>query len=126
IPACNRLGDESRGFYQAMLAFDFNRAIIALACIGAAQQSVEETIEYTKGRHVFGKPLAKFEGVAFQVAEYLTLLEAARLVAYKCLCLKDQGQKQTKQSAMCKWRGPKGSAEATQAGRILHRSQRYH
>ncbi len=120
IPARNRLGDESRGFYQAMIAFDFNRAIIALACIGAAQQSVEETIEYTKGRHVFGKPLAKFEGVAFQVAEYLTLLEAARLVAYKCLWLKDQGQKHTKESAMAKWLGPKVSAEAIHACIILH------
>jgi cyclohexanecarboxyl-CoA dehydrogenase len=120
IPARNRLGDESGGFYQAMVAFDFNRAIIALACIGAAQQSVEDTIEYTKGRQVFGKPLAKFEGVAFQVAEYLTLLEAARLVSYKCLWLKDQGLKHTKEAAMAKWMGPKVSAEAIHACIILH------
>jgi len=120
IPARNRLGDESGGFYQAMVAFDFNRAIIALACIGAAQQSIEDTIEYTKGRQVFGKPLAKFEGVAFQVAEYLTLLEAARLVSYKCLWLKDQGLKHTKEAAMAKWMGPKVSAEAIHACIILH------
>lgn len=120
IPARNRLGDESKGFYQAMLAFDFNRAIIALACIGAAQQSVEDTIEYTKGRHVFGKPLAKFEGVAFQVAEYLTLLEAARLIAYKCLWLKDRGLRHTKEAAMAKWLGPKVAAEAIHACIILH------
>jgi cyclohexanecarboxyl-CoA dehydrogenase len=120
IPARNRVGDESGGFAQAMVAFDFNRAIIALACIGAAQQSIEETIEYTKGRQVFGKPLAKFEGVAFQVAEYLTLLEAARLVSYKCLWLKDQGLKHTKEAAMAKWMGPKVSAEAIHACIILH------
>ncbi len=120
IPARNRIGDESGGFAQAMVAFDFNRAIIALACIGAAQQSLDETIAYTKGRHVFGKPLAKFEGVAFQVAEYLTLLEAARLVSYKCLWLKDQGQKHTKEAAMAKWMGPKVSAEAIHACIILH------
>ncbi|MGE0684694.1 MAG: acyl-CoA dehydrogenase family protein [Candidatus Binatia bacterium] len=120
IPARNRVGDESGGFVQAMVAFDFNRAIIALACIGAAQQSVEETIAYTKSRLVFGKPLAKFEGVAFQVAEYLTLLEAARLVSYKCLWLKDQGLKHTKEAAMAKWMGPKVSAEAIHACIILH------
>ena len=120
IPARNRVGNESGGFYQAMVAFDFNRAIIALACIGAAQQSLEDTIEYTKGRQVFGKPLAKFEGVAFQVAEYLTLLEAARLVSYKCLWLKDQGLKHTKEAAMAKWMGPKVSAEAIHACIILH------
>ena len=119
IPGRNRVGDESAGFAQAMLAFDFNRAIIGLACVGAAQQSLEETIEYTKGRQVFGKPLAKFEGVAFQVAEYLTLIEAARLVAYKCLWLKEQGLKHTKEAAMAKWMGPKFSAEAIHACIIL-------
>jgi cyclohexanecarboxyl-CoA dehydrogenase len=120
IPARYRVGEESGGFYQAMVAFDFNRAIIALACIGAAQQSVEDTIEYTKGRQVFGKPLAKFEGVAFQVAEHLTLLEGARLVAYKCLWLKDQGLKHTKEAAMAKWLGPKVAADAIHACLILH------
>ena len=120
IPARNRLGDESGGFYQAMVSFDFNRAIIALACLGAAQQSLEETIEYTKGRQVFGRPLAKFEGVSFQIAEYLTLVEAVRLVSYKCLWLKDQGLSHTKESAMVKWMGPKISVDAIHTCLILH------
>lgn len=120
IPARYRIGDESSGFYQAMIAFDFNRALIALACIGAAQQSLDETIAYTKGREVFGKPLATFEGVAFQVAEYLTLLESARLLAYKCLWLKDHGHRHTQEAAMAKWLGPKTAAEAIHACMILH------
>jgi cyclohexanecarboxyl-CoA dehydrogenase len=120
IPARYRIGEESSGFYQAMIAFDFNRALIALACIGAAQQSLEETIAYTKERQVFGKPLANFEAVAFQVAEHLTLLESARLVAYKCLWLKDHGQRHTKEAAMAKWLGPKTAAEAIHACIILH------
>ena len=64
IPAAYLVGDENGGFYQAMMAFDFNRALVALAALGAGpQQSIDETIEYTKGRRVFGKPLATFEGV---------------------------------------------------------------
>ena len=120
VPARNRMGAEGKGFYQAMIAFDFNRAVIALACIGAAQQSLDETIEYTKGREVFGKPLATFEGVAFQVAEHLTLLESVRVLAYKCLWLKDQGQKHTKEAAMVKWLGPKAAADAIHACMVLH------
>ena len=120
VPARNRMGAEGKGFYQAMIAFDFNRAVIALACIGAAQQSLDETIEYTKGREVFGKPLATFEGVAFQVAEHLTLLESVRVLAYKCLWLKDRGQKHTKEAAMVKWLGPKAAADAIHACMILH------
>lgn len=120
VPAHNRMGEEGKGFYQAMIAFDFNRAVIALACIGAAQQSLDETIDYTKGRAVFGKPLATFEGVAFQVAEHLTLLESVRVLSYKCLWLKDQGQKHTKEAAMVKWLGPKAAADAIHACMILH------
>jgi cyclohexanecarboxyl-CoA dehydrogenase len=120
VPARNLVGNESGGFAQAMIAFDFNRAIIGLACVGAAQQSLDETIEYTKGRQVFGKPLAKFEGVAFQVAEHLTLIEAARLISYKCLWLKEQGRKHTAEAAMAKWMGPKFSAEAIHSCIILH------
>lgn len=120
VPARNRMGAEGKGFYQAMIAFDFNRAVIALACIGAAQQSLDETIDYTKGREVFGKPLATFEGVAFQVAEHLTLLESVRVLAYKCLWLKDQGRKHTKEAAMVKWLGPKAAADAIHACMILH------
>src|SRR5207237_5375679 len=72
VPAENRVGDERGGFIQAMTAFDYNRAIIALCSVGAAFQSLDETIEYAKQRHTFGKPIAKHEGVSFQIAEHLT------------------------------------------------------
>ncbi len=120
IPARFRLGQEREGFTGAMVSFDFNRAFIALSAVGAALQSLEETIEYTKTRQAFGRPLAKFEGVSFQVAEHLTLIEGARLIAYKCLWLKDQGLPHTKESAMSKWLGPKAAVEAIHACLILH------
>ncbi len=120
VPAENRLGDESGGFIQAMTAFDYNRAIIALCCVGAAQQSLDETVEYAKQRHTFGKPIAKHEGVSFQIAEHLTLIAAARLLAYQCLTLRDRGLPHTKEAAMAKWLGPKAAAEAIHACIILH------
>jgi cyclohexanecarboxyl-CoA dehydrogenase len=120
VPADHLLGSEGGGFYQAMGAFDYNRAIIALACVGAAQQSLDETIEYTKQRQTFGQPLAKREGVVFQIAEHLTLLAAARLLAYQCLHLRDRGEPHTKEAAMAKWLGPKAAADAIHACIILH------
>jgi cyclohexanecarboxyl-CoA dehydrogenase len=120
VPIENRLGDESGGFIQAMTAFDYNRAVIALACVGAAQQSLDETIEYAKQRHTFGKPIATREGVSFQIAEHLTMLSAARLLAYQCLALRDKGQPHTLEAAMAKWLGPKASAEAIHAAILLH------
>ncbi|MBI2962322.1 MAG: acyl-CoA dehydrogenase family protein [Deltaproteobacteria bacterium] len=120
VPAENLLGAESQGFIQAMASFDYNRAIIALCCVGAAQQSLDETVEYAKQRHTFGKPIAKHEGVSFQIAEHLTLVAAARLLAYRCLSLRDRGEPHTKEAAMAKWLGPKVSVEAIHACIILH------
>jgi cyclohexanecarboxyl-CoA dehydrogenase len=120
VPAENRLGDESGGFIQAMSAFDYNRAVIALACVGAALQSLDETIEYAKQRHTFGKPIATREGVSFQIAEHLTMLSAARLLSYQCLALRDEGLPHTREAAMAKWLGPKASAEAIHAAIVLN------
>ena len=119
-PLDHLLGDEGRGFYQAMDSFDYNRAIIALACLGAAQQSLDETIEYVKQRHTFGKPLAKREGIAFQIAEHLTLIEAARLLAYQTLWLRDNDQPHVKEAAMAKWLGPKTATDAIHASLLMH------
>lgn len=119
VPATNRLGDGS-GFVQAMEAFDYNRAIIALACVGAAQQSLDETIAWTTQRHTFGKPLALREGVAFQVAEHSTQLSCARHLAYHTLWLRDRGRPHTKEAAMAKWLGPKAAVDAIHACLLLH------
>ena len=119
VPAAARLGDGS-GFAQAMEAFDYNRAIIALACVGAAQQSLEETIAYTKERETFGKPLALREGVAFQIAEHLTHIACARHLAHHTLWLRDRGRPHTKEAAMAKWYAPKSAFDAIHACLLLH------
>jgi cyclohexanecarboxyl-CoA dehydrogenase len=120
VPASNQLGAEGAGFVGAMKGFDFNRSIIALGCIGAALQSLDETIAYTKERMTFGKPLAKHEGVAFPIAEHLALLHATRLLAYEALALADAGQPHTAQAAMAKWLGPKQAAEAIHSCLLFH------
>lgn len=120
VPADHLLGREGGGFYQVMNAFDFNRALIALGCLGAAAQSLEETVEYAKQRQTFGRPIAKHEAVSFQIAEYLTMVEAGRLLAYQCLAHRDQGEPHTKDAAMAKWLGPKVAVEAIHACIILH------
>lgn len=120
VPANHQIGVEGTGFIGAMEAFDFNRAIIALAAIGTASQSLDETIEYTKTRETFGQPLAKREGVAFQIAEHLALLHATRLLSYEVLALADAGLPHTSEAAMCKWLGPKQSVEAIHACLLLH------
>jgi cyclohexanecarboxyl-CoA dehydrogenase len=106
IPKENLLGQENAGFYALMNTFDSLRVLIALHCIGLAEASMEESIEYVRQRRAFGEPIGKFESVQFRIAEDTTLLEAARLLCYRALWLISRGEKCTKESAMVKWWSP--------------------
>jgi cyclohexanecarboxyl-CoA dehydrogenase len=120
VPASHRLGAEGTGFYQVMQGFDYNRIGIALACLGVAQQSVEETTAYVKERKAFGRALARFEGVSFAIAEAATHVEACRWLCYRALWLADQGRPHTKESAMTKWWGPRLAVETIHQCLLLH------
>ena len=120
LPASHRLGEEGTGFHQVMQGFDYNRIGIALACLGVAQQSVEETMGYVKERKAFGRALARFEGVSFPIAEAATHLEACRWLCYRALWLADQGRPHTKESAMTKWWGPRLAVDTIHQCLLLH------
>jgi len=120
IPASHRLGEEGTGFYQVMQGFDYNRLVIALACLGAAQVSLEETMAYVKERRAFGRTLATFEGVSFPIAEAATHVDAARWLCYRGLWLADRGRPYTKESAMAKWWAPKLAVETIHQCLLLH------
>ena len=106
IPASNLIGEENKGFHYVMETFDLMRALIAVWCVGLAGSSLEENIDFTRQRTAFGRPIAKFESVQSRIVEGYTELEAARLLCYRTLWLKDKGQKITKESAMIKWYVP--------------------
>jgi cyclohexanecarboxyl-CoA dehydrogenase len=120
IPGSHRLGEEGTGFYQVMQGFDYNRIGIALACLGVAQQSVEETMAYVRERKAFGQPLARFQGVSFSIAEAATHVEACRWLCYRALWLADRGKPHTKESAMTKWWGPRLSVDTIHQCLLLH------
>ena len=120
VPASHRLGEEGQGFYQVMRGFDYNRVGIALACLGVAQVSLEETMAYVKERRAFGKTLATFEGVSFKIAEAATHIDACRGLCYRALWLADRGQPHTKESAMTKWWGPRLAVETIHQCLLFH------
>ena len=120
IPASHRLGAEGTGFYEVMRGFDFNRALISLACLGAAQISLEETMAYVKERQAFGRSLARFEGVTFPIAEAATLIEAARGLCLRALWLADRDAPCTKESAMVKWWVPRLAVDTIHQCLLLH------
>ncbi len=120
IPAENRVGKEGEGFYLAMGLLDFVRACVALMCLGAAQRSVDDTVEYAKQRIAFGRPIAKFQAVSFKIAEAATIIDAGRLLCYRALWLLDNGLRATKETAMAKWFCPLSAVKIIHDCLLIH------
>jgi cyclohexanecarboxyl-CoA dehydrogenase len=105
------IGAEGGGFVSVMQGFDYSRAIIGLSCLGAAQQSLDETVQWARDWQAFGKPIGTFQGVSFPLAEYATYLRGARHVCYEALWRKDRGLEHSAEAAMAKFWAPKLSTE---------------
>jgi cyclohexanecarboxyl-CoA dehydrogenase len=105
------IGKEGDGFVSVMQGFDYSRAIIGLLCLGAAQASLEEALQWARDREAFGQPIGKFQGVAFPLAESATYIRGARHVCYEALWLKDNDLEHSAEAAMAKFWAPKLATE---------------
>lgn len=87
------LGEKDRGFINAMKTLDGGRLGVSAQSIGVATACLEEAIKYAKERKQFGKPIAKFQGISFMIADMAAKLAAARELVYNAAVLKDTGAK---------------------------------
>ena len=102
IPAENLIGVEGEGFIQQMQQFQHERfSAIPTGYIGAVD-TINETIEYLKGRIVFGKPLIAKQVLRHRIAEWLAEAEALKQLTYHIVQMKMEGQDVTKQISMGK------------------------
>ena len=102
VPEENVLGPVGQGYKIAINTLNGGRVGIGAQMIGIAQGALGATIEYLNERKQFGKPLAEFQGVQFQVAQAATEIEAARLMVYNAARLKDAGKDIAREGAMAK------------------------
>lgn len=102
IPHTNMLGKEGDGFIQAMKILDGGRISIAALSLGIGFGAMEAAVQYSKEREQFGKPISKFQGVSFKLADMATQMEAAELLTWQACDLKEKGQKVTMAGAKAK------------------------
>ena len=106
VPVKYRLGEEGDGYQMLQTAYNWARScIITMPALANAQTSLKETIEWAQQRVHFGRPIIQFEGVSFKIAEHYTNIEAARLLLYQALWLRDQGLPNEKEVSMAKMFG---------------------
>jgi alkylation response protein AidB-like acyl-CoA dehydrogenase len=102
VPDANVLGPVGQGYKIAIETLNEGRIGIGAQMIGVGAGALEAATAYVKERRQFGRPVAEFQGVQFQLAQMTTDLEAARLMVYNAARLKDAGQPFAAQAAMAK------------------------
>ncbi len=102
VPKENLLGKEGEGFKIALSTLDGGRIGIASQAVGIAQAALDESIEYSKQRQQFGRPISKFQAIQWMIADMATRIEASRYLVYNACFKKDKGERFSKEAAMAK------------------------
>jgi alkylation response protein AidB-like acyl-CoA dehydrogenase len=92
VPEGNLLGERGRGFGQFMEILDGGRISVAAMGVGLAQGAYDLAAAYAKERQQFGKPIASFQAIQFQLADMATEIDAGRQLLYRAAWLKDAGK----------------------------------
>jgi alkylation response protein AidB-like acyl-CoA dehydrogenase len=103
VPKQNVLGEIGQGYKVAIETLNEGRIGIGAQMVGVAQGALDAAITYVKQRRQFGKTIAEFQSMQFQLADMATQLEAARLLVYNAARLKDASEPFTQQGAMAKY-----------------------
>ena len=103
VPKENLLGPEGSGFVSLMHNLPQERLSIAVAAAAACERVLEQTVEYTKSRQAFGKPIATFQNTKFKLAEIATETQIARVFVDRCIMELNAGTFTVTDAAMAKW-----------------------
>jgi acyl-CoA dehydrogenase len=100
IPKEYQLGEIGRGFYLTMEGFDAARVLVSASCLGAAKRAIEIGLNYIKEREVFGKPIAKYQGIQFELADIIAHHTAIQSLVYRTAWMLDKKYQDTRISPL--------------------------
>jgi alkylation response protein AidB-like acyl-CoA dehydrogenase len=103
VPPSNILGEEGRGFACLMNQLPRERMLVAIGAVALMEAAIGWTVDYTRERKAFGKPIADFQNTRFKLAEVKTEVTIARTFLDRCLELFLEGKLDTTTAAMAKW-----------------------
>ncbi len=103
VPKENVMGEAGKGYKIAIETLNEGRIAIAAQMIGLARGALDHAVAYARERKQFGRPIAEFQGVQFDLARMATELEAARLLTYNAARLRDAGRPFVTEAAMAKY-----------------------
>jgi len=119
VPAANRIGEEGRGFQQAVGGLELGRINVAARGVGIAQAALAEAVRYSQQRQTFGKPICEHQAIQLKLGEMATRTEAARLLVKQAAEIYDRGERCDMEAGMAKYFASEAALEnSTEALRI--------
>jgi alkylation response protein AidB-like acyl-CoA dehydrogenase len=125
VPAGNLLGHEGEGFKIAMSALDNGRFTVAAGAVGLIQASLDASVRYANERETFGVPIGKHQLVQRMIALMVQRAEAGRLLVWRAGWLKNQGIRNSRETALAKWYACDASFESAADAVEIHGAYGY-
>lgn len=113
LPAENIMGEEGTGFANLSKILNEIRVQTGALSLGVAQAALTDALRYANERVAFGKPIRKFQGISFKLAEMAAALESSRLHVYRAASMIEEEKPCTKEAAMAKLIASEAANEIT-------------
>ena len=120
VPAGNLIGEEGRGFHQAVGGLELGRLNVAARGVGVANAALGEALKYAQQRHTFGKPIAEHQAIQLKLGEMGTRVEAARLLVKNAAEIYDRGERCDMEAGMAKYFATEAAFENAHEAMRIH------
>jgi alkylation response protein AidB-like acyl-CoA dehydrogenase len=120
VPAANLIGEEGRGFQQAVGGLELGRLNVAARGVGVAAAALAEAVKYSQQRHTFGKPICEHQAIQLKLGEMATRVEAARLLVRNAAEIYDRGERCDMEAGMAKYFATEAAFENAHEAMRIH------
>jgi alkylation response protein AidB-like acyl-CoA dehydrogenase len=120
MPEENRIGDEGKGFQQAVGGLQLGRINVAARGVGVAKAALDEAVKYSQQRESFGKPICEHQAIQLKLGEMATRVEAARLLVRNAAEIYDRGERCDMEAGMAKYFATEAAFENAHEAMRIH------
>jgi alkylation response protein AidB-like acyl-CoA dehydrogenase len=120
LPASNLIGEEGRGFHQAVGGLELGRLNVAARGVGVAAAALAEAVRYSQQRQTFGKPICEHQAIQLKLGEMATRVEAARLLLRNAAEIYDRGERCDMEAGMAKYFATEAAFENAHEAMRIH------
>ena len=120
VPAANVIGEEGRGFHQAVGGLELGRINVAARGAGIAAAALAQALAYSRQRETFGKPICEHQAIQLKLGEMATRAEAARLLVENAARIYDRGERCDLEAGMAKYFATEAAFENAHEALRIH------